>query len=188
MIEEGVAVFEAVGRVIGIMQDHFGDELLRFYDTGIPLPAPTEVDYFLELNEPDPDQAVRNSSVAVFVFQERDSLVEDLEAYTPTSYVGTQSTFVGIKIVYRLRPAEPYPMLGKVPTVSDIMSARGYLYTAAALATVRKYACDNEIIADIEKISDHAVVEFDEDSQPILGIVSLVFRFTQRVEIPTCQH
>ena len=188
MIAEGIAVWSAIERVVEAMQAHYAAELAALSSYGVPLPAPDAGEYFVDLNEPEVESAVKNASVAVIVYQDRDSTTDDRQTHTPSTNLEVQSTYIGLKIVYRLRPSQPVPMLGKTPTVSDIMATRGYLYSAAAIQTVRKYACDGVAIDDIEKVADHAAVEFDEDFQPMLGVVTLAWRFTQHVAVSTCAN
>lgn len=181
---EGLAVWRAIERIASVMQANYATELSAIAEYSLPLPAPVANDYFAHLSEPVPEQALKNASVAVQIYQDSDSSLLQTQTNTPSTMIETQMTVLGVQVVYRLRPSDTNNLIGKAPTVTDVMTARGYYYQAALISTLRKYACDGEFISDLVKLRDHAgVVAFDEEDQPIVGVATAVWEVMQHVEV-----
>lgn len=184
---EGLAVWRAIERVVSVMQSNYATELAAIQEYGLPLTAPAATDYFAHLSEPSPEQAMKNSSVAVQVYQDSDSALIQTQSHTPSKVLNTQMSMIGVQVVYRLRNCDPTAMLGKAPSITDVMAARGYYYQAAAIETIRKHVCDGVVISDTTKLADHAgVVAFDEEDQPVMGVATTIWEMQQHVEVSLC--
>lgn len=190
-MDEALAVYSALERVTEQMQAYYPTWLANRAVAGVPLPAPSNQDYYSALSRPAIDQIMTNSAVAVFISQAKPSTF--IEASTPISstpgqYGTAQITYVEISVLYRLRNFEPPPLWGKTATTHDIVSLRGLLYAGATMDVVRRLAPGGGVITSVySKESDFAgAVRFSPDGEPIIGAATTVWGFRQDIDVPYC--
>ena len=191
-VQESLAVLTALDVTRTVLGAQMPTKCIVYeaVEAGLELPPP-EV-YGLALSRQAVDEALKNASVACFVFQSRPSDVEDpTNSGTPMYRAGIQTTYIEIRVVYRSKLQRPYTPAawGSKLSSQDILARRGYWYAAAVNDVLRAHLCCDSggaITSIVSKDSDYAGSIFETDSTKIYGMATLVYGVRQDTLIPFC--
>lgn len=179
----------AQSRLISVLQDNLAAELSAIQDTDLHLPAPSASSYFVFYNEAEALRAAENHAVSVFVFPSAPTDYGFPRSSTTNQYTATASTRMDVMIQFLPAPQTQItsPYTGESITSREIDLLRAERYRGAVLNCACKYALGTDDIIRIDPVSGGSIVDYDPESDRVLGYSKQTFDVLQEVVIPTRQ-
>lgn len=182
---------EAIERIIEVLQQEYSTELGNIQDTNLPLPSPSDSDYYAFYWQRGRQEQLENSEVACYVAPNgpRQLVTQGARQQAPNSGTYEQRelpVLVAVMFIHAFH--EPVSINGRSLTTFEVADLRAERYAGALDETIRKYAWNGDAgILSVEMSDDDAIIFDSETDDPLIGVAMTEFELTLYSEAPVPQ-